>query len=837
MKKVVSATLAGALAVGMVPAMAFAAEGDQELELLAQVDADDNFNDGKVVEALANGKVVEMPAKGNYKVDFTGDEQTFVPTKVVLGDGVTEIDITETDAEGNALYKVNVAKTKATDAGVYTINVKPTVYNEDFSDTCVIKVKWEIEALDLDDAFVFEGDDKSDDAFTYLGGETIDVKFGVDDVVLEDGVDGISIAITDAKGTSVTDIKDAGKYNAIIKATSGNYDGGDVLVTFTVDALDLSDYAFPFTDLAFTTGVIKDAGDLTIPNIYIPTYAGALNAHAISSNDVRVTVDPADIYNKGEYEVTLTAVKATDADYNPAAKQLNYTGSATANFTVVDTVIDASGFCYGKKSVKLAAALNGQTFDASATDYVPFDPEKVLVYNGSAKLVYGTDYTVTVTKDGAAVSSYDVPGTYNVKVDVVTDSDYTLGGTQSATFVVTNGDSTETSAYVYYNGEPVGSSATINVDYTGENLIDGFSALVKDGKETLVEGVDYKIVFKKGGKEVTEIKDVLATGTYKMVIDYITYSGSDDEFDIVVNPIDMVGYTFVPNTVGTLTYTGEAIAPAFLYTTKFETDPAKTVWTALPDIYTVTYKYSKDGNAPWTTVKEVKAEGFYKATIAKKADALNYSDASVADKVVEFQVSSKTPFSDVPAGAWYAGVVNRAADLGFMGGYAGTQFFGPNDTLTRAQLVCVLYNIATNGYNASLDEGTNGIIDAEYESFKDVASNKFYSAAIYWAKQTGVVNGYDDGTFKPEKAVSREEAAAMFANFAKVQGEKASAADAAVLAGYPDGAKVSAWAKDSVAWAVDNGIMGNGKTLNPKSDILRAEAAAYAVNYYNAFIA
>lgn len=91
------------------------------------------------------------------------------------------------------------------------------------------------------------------------------------------------------------------------------------------------------------------------------------------------------------------------------------------------------------------------------------------------------------------------------------------------------------------------------------------------------------------------------------------------------------------------------------------------------------------------------------------------------------------------------------------------------------------------------------------------------------------MNGHD-GQFRPTDDITREEFAAMLANYVKATG-KFVASDGSALAGLSDASSVSAWAQESVAWAVENEVMGNGGFVAPQDDITRAEVAAMAVNY------
>lgn len=114
--------------------------------------------------------------------------------------------------------------------------------------------------------------------------------------------------------------------------------------------------------------------------------------------------------------------------------------------------------------------------------------------------------------------------------------------------------------------------------------------------------------------------------------------------------------------------------------------------------------------------------------------------------------------------------------------------------------------------------------------FSDVNGHAYYGKAISWAKQAGIVNGYGDGTFRPDANATREEFAAMLANFAKKYNSFTDVDADKVLGEFSDGASVSDWAEEVVAWAVDSEIMGNGGFIAPTAQITRAEAAAMVVN-------
>ena len=117
-------------------------------------------------------------------------------------------------------------------------------------------------------------------------------------------------------------------------------------------------------------------------------------------------------------------------------------------------------------------------------------------------------------------------------------------------------------------------------------------------------------------------------------------------------------------------------------------------------------------------------------------------------------------------------------------------------------------------------------------SFTDIAEGQWYTDAVNWAAEQGVVNGYPDGTFRPEAPITRREMATMLYRLAKAE-----KVEEDKLASFPDAASVVDWAKDAMNWAVSTEIV-NGSThddkvnyLDPTATALRCQAAAVACRY------
>lgn len=162
-------------------------------------------------------------------------------------------------------------------------------------------------------------------------------------------------------------------------------------------------------------------------------------------------------------------------------------------------------------------------------------------------------------------------------------------------------------------------------------------------------------------------------------------------------------------------------------------------------------------------------------------------------------------YSDLDSEAWYVDAVKEAVEKGWMSGYDSAHF-GPGDSLTRGQAVCVVANVA----RAQL---------ANYiEPYEDVDPNPYYLPALCWATDNGIVSG-NDGKFRPDDPCTRAEFAAMLYNWQRCP-------DAPVLDDY-EGAPE--WVHAALDWAVGSGIMGDGG-IRANDPCTRAEAAAMVTN-------
>lgn len=178
----------------------------------------------------------------------------------------------------------------------------------------------------------------------------------------------------------------------------------------------------------------------------------------------------------------------------------------------------------------------------------------------------------------------------------------------------------------------------------------------------------------------------------------------------------------------------------------------------------------------------------------------------------DWEPAPEMPFTDVNEGDWFYDVVLYAYDNGLMTGVSATEF-APNQTTTRGMIVSMLARL-------------EGVTSAEDAGFADVAANDWYATAVNWAASVGVVNGYEDNTFRPNAPITREQMAAILYNYADYKGYDVSAR--ADLSDYADAASISSWAEDVLAWANAEGLINGmtATTIDPQGATTRAQTAA-----------
>ena len=854
--KAVKATLAATLAAGMVPAAAFAeepaeatAEGN-DVELLANPSAAEAFSAGEAegVYTYDNGKagrVYNNSPTGAQK----GVSKMVVPTTVKVPSVAASVQIvTSNPADGDKLvlnpdFKVSVyaadkdgnptgeALSETINPGNYVTVVEAVDGDYKGGKVCV---PFTINPADLGTLTVFEGDSAADNYFEFTG-DKLDLGIAGNGTALEQGVD-YEVTFKKAASNEAAEVIAAGTYYAEVKGL-GVYAGKEgKTAAFEVNKFDL------------TTATIE-ADDVIASNA-VPTHpTRVVSAHGTVLDPELVSIE----LQKGQVfdapkAYTFVASSSDDANI------ISVKGDDAKKFSI-NKIAKAATFGYDEEAWKTEFVT-----DLSQKKPVYFDKSLVEVFNGEDPLEEGAvvadkNYKVEVfdAAGNPVVDAFDgdrltKPGTYTVKVSVLTGADnYVVGGTASATVKVTKGAiDADATAWVSYGGKVVEGNE-LDAEYApkGGYAVNDFKFGVKDANGKDVATSDYTVkIVDQDGKEYKAGDTMRNAGTYSIVIESTAYDITNQtavEFTIAPMALDNIKLGVVKQFEDSAIYYAplkkEGYGLPYVAGTNWSLDIQRnngTEYKALEEnseLKLTLEQYDAEAGV-WKTVTTAKGEGECRVTVAplNSSVASNYKFATEAGTVVDFRVvdESKLKFYDVPPAEWYFDNIATAVDKNWIKGYNNTKFFGPNDAITRADVCVIMARMA--GKDLWIDENA-GSEEKFFETpFADVNGKMYYAEAVAWAANTGIVKGDSNtGAFRPDDQISREEFAAMMARYSEKLGNDVTA-DASVLDDYADASSVSAWAKDYVAWAVEEGIMGVDTTvLWPSEDITRAAVATMLV--------
>lgn len=201
----------------------------------------------------------------------------------------------------------------------------------------------------------------------------------------------------------------------------------------------------------------------------------------------------------------------------------------------------------------------------------------------------------------------------------------------------------------------------------------------------------------------------------------------------------------------------------------------------------------------------------------KQTITVNYKGLSTT---VDIALYEPLPFGDVSPGSWYYDTVEEVYYNGIMTGLNETTF-GPAENLARAQFAVILHRLMDTP-------------EMEYkETFPDVKDGDWYTDAVLWANECGIVTGYSDtGNFGPGDNINREQMAVMMYRFAKFLEEDVS--KTADYSQFSDAAYVSEFAQEAMSWAVGTGIISGkdgGTRIDPQGNANRAECATIIMRF------
>lgn len=465
----------------------------------------------------------------------------------------------------------------------------------------------------------------------------------------------------------------------------------------------------------------------------------------------------------------------------------------------------------------ISLTVNGEPVTCTVS---PLDAETDT--NKESSLTYASRFQVTPTGGGTLTGSVAV----TVSADAKSYNKKTLGSKH------------ETSATSPMKASPTGiasSGAVVQLDKTGTltfTLQPGLS-----GETLTVESLTPSLVqvdSKNESRTVTTTGDGTASVTVKGLLPgkgrvMITHAASGLSQVVEVNIVTSAGQLGAPAPV-TATVNGKILADGQTVT--------KGSQVVLSSTERATIRYTLDGTCPKTESAltyggpiSINSDTVLRA-VAVTQDGATFGptarwEIKIAGNDSPSQPSTpstpttpdkpKLPFTDLGENQWYESAIEYAYTHDIMEGMSETKF-SPNTSLTRAQAVQILYNL----------EGQPTV--TRTTSFADLTTH-WAAKPIAWAEQTGVVDGYEDNTFRPENNVTRQEFAQMMYNYAAYKDYDLSAKGD--LSQFTDGDSVQEWAVTAMSWANGNALI-NGHddgTLEPGGTTTRAQAASILMRF------
>ena len=520
--------------------------------------------------------------------------------------------------------------------------------------------------------------------------------------------------------------------------------------------------------------------------------------------------------------------------------------------SVIATITTADGVVSSYREAGAFATAVGIAADGSVVDL-----QKDITLDASGK--GNTQGILTITKNitingnGKTITAENVIGTpsmINVQDRAnVTINDLVIDGAVKGKAATKHGLNINQAGTVKLNNVTVKNNQWYAVVNNGSNLelndltttgnqwgvnIDnrGGNAVLTVNNATINE--NSSIVFDKGG--TGKITATINGGSFR---DVVMGKDANEKPITTIDSLIINGGTFKTADIASAIDVEDYLAPGLVYnpyTGQVYKEPEYTgkysyeIFTKVGENGTISVdRYATEGDDVTITVSPDEAYLLDELTVTANGKEVEVKDngdgtytfkmPSADAKIVvtfaedpDWEPAPEMPFTDVNEGDWFYDVVLYAYDNGLMTGVSATEF-APNQTTTRGMIVSMLARL-------------EGVTSAEDAGFADVAANDWYATAVNWAASVGVVNGYEDNTFRPNAPITREQMAAILYNYADYKGYDVSAR--ADLSDYADAESISSWAEDVLAWANAEGLINGmtATTIDPQGATTRAQTAA-----------
>ena len=553
---------------------------------------------------------------------------------------------------------------------------------------------------------------------------------------------------------------------------------------------------------------------ISSPNLTVNINGGTLN----STNGSALT-----LYNTKETDEQTVKVDVTAGDLNPAAGKASIQ-AVNMRSTSGDAVFDKDG------NVTATESKTTLTVSYKAAGAAVDQGENISFYatvNDALDTLSDTTTDANVLAlqdeniDGSVLMNTNIKliAPENVKLWVTTDqSDMAVKKTTGE-----DGNTTYQLVDATTSGAPAAPDVELSADRT--NAYIGEKIVLTASVETVDPDATYTYTLYRDGKAVerssSNVFTVTTDGAYAVGVTASKKSETDTFYSREVMT-SAVQCRFVEEPPYTGKYSYEVFTSVgdngTLSVDRYATEGDKVTIEVTPD-----EAYLLDELVVTANGKEVEltdnGDGTYTFTMPSADVKISATFAEDPDWTEPEEPATDVSdiFIDVAPNAWYKDAVQYAYAGGLMTGVSANEF-APDATTTRGMIVSMLARL----------EGVESANDA---GFADV-SDEWYATAVNWAASVGVVNGYEDNTFRPNDAITREQLAAILMNYASYKGEDVS--DRADLSAYTD--QPSAWAEETMSWAVAEGLISGvtNTELQPQGNATRAQVAAILQRFLGA---
>ena len=544
---------------------------------------------------------------------------------------------------------------------------------------------------------------------------------------------------------------------------------------------------------------------ISSPNLTVNINGGTLN----STNGSALT-----LYNTEEIDEQTVKVDVTAGDLNPAA------GKASIQAVNMRSTSGDAGF---DKNGNVTATESETTLTVSSKAAgAAVDQGKNISFYATVNDALDTLSDITTDANVLALQDENIDGSVltNENVTLVAPPNVTLWvATDQENMAVKETTEDGNTTYQLVKAEevdaPAAPSVTLTADrtnaYIGEKIVLTASVKTDDPDAT------YTYTLYRDGKAVerssSNVFTVTTDGAYAVGVTASKTSGNDTFYSREVMT-SAVQCRFVEEPPYTGKYSYEVFTSVgdngTITVDRYATEGDKVTIDVTPD-----EAYLLDELVVTANGKEVEltdnGDGTYTFTMPSADVRISATFAEDPDWTEPEEPATDVSdiFIDVAPNAWYKDAVQYAYAGGLMTGVSANEF-APDATTTRGMIVSMLARL----------EGVESANDA---GFADV-EGEWYATAVNWAASVGVVSGYEDNTFRPNDAITREQLAAILMNYASYKGEDVSAR--ADLSAYTD--QPSAWAEETMSWAVAEGLISGvtNTELQPQGDATRAQVAA-----------